>query len=155
MSVYGLLACYKQAGRCEMANTFNVSKLLISRLWNRYQQTQNVDDQPHSGYARATIVQDLQNRFQMANQIVANLIRLFVSELRVRQDLSSCSTVRVCTYHEKSSHCPVMNGVHEQSMLTPAAVHVLNGSRPFTPLKLSGHDRETCVLTSKATNNVS
>ena len=96
----------------------------------------------------------------MANQIDANLIRLFVSELRVRQDLSSCSpsswsTVRVCTYLEKSSHCSVVNGVHEQSMLTPAAVHVLNGSRPFTPLKLSGHDWETCVLTSKATNNVS
>ena len=63
------------------ANTFNVSKSVISRLWNRYQQTQNVDDQPRSGRPRATTGvqvrlirnQAPRNRAQTANQIVANL----------------------------------------------------------------------------------
>ena len=67
-----------QTGRShrEVANTFNVSKSEISRLWNRYQQIQNVDDRPHSGRPRTTGVQDrfirnqaLRNRSQTANQI--------------------------------------------------------------------------------------
>ena len=65
----------------EVANTFNVSKSVISRLWNRYQQTQNVDDRPRSGRPRSTTrAQDrfirnqvLRNRTQTANQVAANL----------------------------------------------------------------------------------
>ena len=72
-----------QTGRSqrEVANTFNVSKSVISRLWKRFQQTQNVDDRLQSGRPRATTgVQDrffrnqaLWNRSQTVNQIVANL----------------------------------------------------------------------------------
>ena len=81
----------------EMDNAF-VSKSVNSRLWNRYQQTQNVDDRPRSGHPRSTTgVQDqfshnqtVQNPSQMANQIVANLhpaTGVRVTDLMIRNRL--------------------------------------------------------------------
>ena len=48
-----------QTGRSQrgVANTFSVSKSLISRLWKRYQQTQSVEDRPRSRRPRATPVE--------------------------------------------------------------------------------------------------
>lgn len=64
-----------------VANMLNVSQSVISRLWNRYQQTHNVDDRPRSGRPRATTqaqdryirTQVLRNRAQTANQLSVNL----------------------------------------------------------------------------------
>lgn len=64
-----------------VANMLRVSQSVICRLWNRYQQTQNVRDRPRSGRPRATTrVQDryirtqvLRNRAQTANQLAVNL----------------------------------------------------------------------------------
>ena len=64
-----------------VAQRFNVSQSVISRLWARYRQTQNVDDRPRSGRPRATTqAQDrlirtftLRNRTVTARQIASHL----------------------------------------------------------------------------------
>ena len=97
-------------------NTISVSRSVISRLWNRNQQTQNVDDRPRSGRPRDNDRrtdrfirnQALRNRSQTANQIVANLPSGYWCPSYGSDDYksSSCSTAPGCTYKDKSSHCP-------------------------------------------------
>ena len=84
-----------QTGRsqCEIANTFSVSKSVISRLRNRYQQTQDVDDRHRSGRPRATTKYRIDSsvtrlyKIDLKRQIkcLQTFIRLLVSELRVRR----------------------------------------------------------------------
>ena len=67
---------------------FNVLKSVISKLWNRYQQNQNVDDRPCSSCPRATTGgqdpfirnQDLRYRSQTANQ---SDVRVMVRQLEI------------------------------------------------------------------------
>ena len=81
---------------------------MISRVWNKYQQTRNVDDRPRSGHPRATTrVRDrfvrnqvLRNRSQTANQIVAHLheatgVRVPGETIRNRLDVRRAHVV--CT----------------------------------------------------------
>ena len=76
-----------------MPNTFNVLKSVISRLWNRYQQTLNFDDRPHSGRPRATTdhrIDSSESRLYEIDlkrqiKLLQTFIKLLVSELRVRQ----------------------------------------------------------------------
>ena len=83
-----------EEGRCqrEVANSFNVSKSEISRLWNRYQQTKNVDDGPHLGRSRAmqeyridsfvTRLYEIDHKRQI--MFLQTFIKLLVSEIRIR-----------------------------------------------------------------------
>ena len=56
-------------GRRQEANAVNVSKSVVSILWDRYQQTKYVDDQPSSGRPRATT--GVQDQF-IRNQALRN-----------------------------------------------------------------------------------
>ena len=80
-------------GQREVVNTFNVSKSVISRLWNRYQQTLNFDARPRSGRPRATTDHRIDSsetrlyEIDLKRQIklLQTFIRLLLSELRVRR----------------------------------------------------------------------
>ena len=110
-----------------VANTVNISKSGISRLWNRYQQTQNIltidSVQVVSGQRQEYRIDSSVTRLYEIDlkrqiKLLQTFIRLLVSEVRVRRveivfmRPSSCSPAPGCAYLDNSSHCPKRSGTN-------------------------------------------
>ena len=80
-----------QAGQVQraVAGHFNVSQSVISRLWNRFQHTGNVEERPRSGRPRKTTVRQDRYLCNMAKR------QRFQSAVRLNSDFRTATGVRV------------------------------------------------------------
>jgi transposase len=94
-----------QAGQVQraVAGHFNVSRRVISRLWNRFQHTGNVAERSRSGRPRKTTVRQDRYLSNMAKR------QRFQSAVRLNSDFRTATGVRV-------SSQTVRNRLHTANM---------------------------------------
>ena len=99
-----------------VAQRFNVSQSVISRLWAPYRQTQNVDDRPRSGRPRATTqAQDrLIRTFTLRNRQIASHLQDTAGVRVTGQTIRNRLHARgLKAYLKAQSHCTCARITHE------------------------------------------